>query len=114
MAISGQSRDIFAIDVYYHQSCYLKFAINEQRGQKQIDDDLKDIQNDVMSEIFGKIRTKILREKQAFLLSDLLRDIMNLSDEKGVDSPVNNTAALKKKLVGEFYERLGFILKDAR
>ena len=108
LAISGQSHDIFAIDVYYHQSCYLKFAINEQRRQKQIDDDLEDIQNDVMSEIFGKILTKILREKQAFLLSDLLRDVMNLSDEKGVDSPVNNTAALKKKLVGVFSERLGF------
>ena len=86
----------------------MKFAINEQRRQKQIDDDFEDIQNDVMSEIFGKILTKILQEKQAFLLSDLLRDVMNLSDEKGVDSPVNNTAALKKKLVGVFSERLGF------
>eukprot|EP00795_Rhopilema_esculentum_P009663 gene9663-17422_t len=85
-----------------------RFAINEQRRQKQIDDDLEDIQNDVMSEILGKIRTKILLEKQAFLLSNLLRDVMNLSDEKGIDSPVNNTAALKKKLVGVFSERLGF------
>eukprot|EP00794_Sanderia_malayensis_P019707 gene19707-21653_t len=108
LATSGQSHDIFAIDIYYHQSCYLKFAVNEQKRQKQIDDDLEEIKDDVMSEIFAKIRTKILREKQAFLLSDLLRDIKNLSDEKGVDSPINNTAAMKKKLICVFSERLGF------
>ena len=26
LALSGQSHDIFAIYVYYHQSCYLKFV----------------------------------------------------------------------------------------
>ena len=66
LAISGQSRDIFAIDVYYHQSCYLKFAINEQRRQKQIDDDFEDIQNDVMSEIFGKIRKRFCGRSKLF------------------------------------------------
>ncbi len=34
LVTSGQSHDIFVIDIYYHQSCYLKFAINEQRRQK--------------------------------------------------------------------------------
>ena len=28
MVISGECHDIFAADVYYHNSCYLKFTVN--------------------------------------------------------------------------------------
>ena len=66
LAISGKSHDIFAIDIYYHQSCYLKFAVNEQGRQKRIDEDLDDLKTDIMNEVLAKIRMKILREKQAF------------------------------------------------
>ena len=43
---SGASHDLFAIDVYYHQSCYIKFALAPTCTQES-DQELEDRASDV-------------------------------------------------------------------
>ena len=95
MIISGECHHIFAADVYYHNSCYLKFAVNpiiqqveNERNQENTFDILKDF--------FCKIKIKIIREKNGYLLTDLLEDLKNMSEENGTDSVVSHTSTLKK------------------
>ena len=63
--------DIFATDVYHHQSCYIKFAINRPEVHTKDEDVFDDwfideIKEDVMSLFEYKIRTKIVRDKEAY------------------------------------------------
>ena len=105
---SGEPHDVFAADIFYHQSCYLKFAVNVKYQREQLDNDDRDLGVDLMNEFFGHVRMKVLREKNTYLLSDLMRDILNMSEERGICPPINHTSALKKKIVNEFQERIGF------
>lgn len=71
--------DIFAADVYVHQSCYLKIAINPVHPK--IKDNERTQEEDVLSEFKFKLRTKIIRDHEAFLLHELLRDIQSMSTD---------------------------------
>ena len=105
--LSGFS-DIFAADVYYHQSCYIKFAINpqvEKKAQKHVDI----ISADEMSLFEFKVRTKIVRDREAYLLHELLNDVAELSSEQGLEKPViENTKELKRQLIKRFGEEITF------
>ena len=39
--LSGASHDIFAADLFYHQSCYIKFVINSETPPSKEDLDKK-------------------------------------------------------------------------
>ena len=71
--LSGPSHDIFALDVFYHQSCYIKFAL----APLQVDDDYlnKERKQDVLQAFYYQVRTRIVRDKNAFLLNELLEDV---------------------------------------
>ena len=105
--LSGSSHDIFAIDVFYHQSCYLKFVFSPiQDNQCDVD---KEKENDVMQAFYYKVKTKIIRDKAAFLLNELLEDVKVLSDEEGLPCPpISHTSTLKRRLIKEFNEALSF------
>ena len=77
--------DIFAAGVYLHQSCYLKFAINPFQPQTK-DKERTQKENDVLSEFKFKLRTKIIRDNDAFLLHELLTDITLMSKVQGLDN----------------------------
>lgn len=105
----GQAFDIFAIDVYYHNSCYIKFAIKPPfTAQEEEVDELKLREMDVMGDFFCAVRIKILRKKEAFLLHQLLNDVKVISEGNGVNAVVTNTATLRRKLAEEFGEDIGF------
>ena len=105
----GQSFDIFAIDVYYHNSCYIKFAINPVKLQKMTkDDDMNQGEADVMADFYRAVRIKIVRKKEAFLLHHLLGDVEMYSEESGMDPVVTSTATLKRRLIEEFGDEIGF------
>ena len=105
--LSGPSHDIFALDVFYDQSCYIKFAL----APLHVDDDElnKERKQDVLQAFYYQVRTSIVRDKNAFLLNELLEDIKILSDEQGLPFPaIEHTATLKQKLIQEFEERISF------
>ena len=61
LLLSGPSHDIFPADVYYHQSCHLCFT--KTKKNKEI----------VIGELSTYIRVKIIKEKSAYLLNELLK-----------------------------------------
>ena len=49
LILNGKSHDIFAVDVYYHNSCYLKFAVNPTTMQSERDEIEQEIAANVLN-----------------------------------------------------------------
>ena len=94
MIISGECHEIFAADFYYHNSCYLKFAVNPIIQQVE-NERIQENTSDILKDFFCKIKIKKVREKNEYLLTDLLEDLKNMSEENGTDSVVSHTSTLK-------------------
>ena len=97
---SGSAHDIFTADVLYHKSCYNKFIYillqqKRKRQQQQEEKDHKNKNEEVIRRFCRLIEQKMLNDKKAFLLLDLLGDISDLSDEEGVE-PVAHLQISKK------------------
>ena len=56
--LSGQSHDVHAADIYYHQSCYLRFVCN--RPKKNVNDDAARDEQSVLTDCFTSIQLNIL------------------------------------------------------
>ena len=65
LLLSGASYDIIWKDVYYHQSCYLKYS-HPKQSSTQDESFTLDKENDVMEDFF-KHRIKVIRDKCAYL-----------------------------------------------
>ena len=58
-----------------------------------------------------KIRTKIVRDKEAFLLHELWKDVAVLSSEQGLEKTViENTKELKRQLLKRLEEEIAFFV----
>ncbi len=106
--LSGQTHDIFAADIYYHQSCYIKFAFSPfTKQEKEVDENKK--VNDVLNIFLYRLKKKIIRDKHAYFLSELLKDIEILSDDEGLESPAfSNTRSLKRYITDNLGEEISF------
>ena len=61
-----------------------------------------------MDKFFRTIRNRIIWEKEAYLLHNLLEFIKKLSASCGIDSFIENTVVLKRKLSKKFEELIDF------
>ena len=70
--LSRASYDIFAVDVFYHKLCYASFTCHKASSglEKKTEESLK--KQKVLEEFFSLTFKHILRDKEAYLLSDLL------------------------------------------
>ena len=110
--LSGQAHDIFAIDIYYHQSCYIKFVLSPSTP-KEIKTEENQKENDVFAVFLYRVKTRIIRDKQAFLLNELLIDIQILSEEEGLNGPaITNTRTLKWYIIEHTGEQISFFHLD--
>ena len=65
--------------------------------------------NVVVQGFLFKMQIKIIRDKYAFLLSELLEDIAVMSEDHGLPDPViTNTHTLKRRILEEFPEEMSF------
>ena len=111
MKISFEAHDFYAADVFYHNSCYIKFAIknpvtmhNRETGEN--------LENNILDEFFVTLKKRVIFEKDAFLLSDLLDDIRMLSEEYGLTEPViSNTRTLKRKITERYPDEISYYPK---
>ena len=65
----------------------------------------------MLSEFKFKIRTKIIRNQEAFLLHELLNDVTLISNEQGLeleDSPIRETRTLRRFLESNFENEVSF------
>eukprot|EP00795_Rhopilema_esculentum_P000574 gene574-10262_t len=108
LLLSGESHDIFAVDVYYHQACYLKYTHSAWLKEKRAD--VEDAREEhALQSFFYKFQSKIIRDKQAFLLHELLKDVALISEEIGLNAPViQTTQTLKRRIIDECGPEISF------
>ena len=111
MKISFEAHDFYAADVYYHNSCFIKFAV-KKITTLPLNEKAEILQNDILDEFFLALKKCVIHEKEAFLLSDLLEDIRCLSEENGLDEPViTNTRSLKRHIIERFPDDISYYPK---
>ena len=72
------SHDIYAADVYYHQPCYLKHAVNKIAGNAVSNEYEETLSVIILGDFLSKVERCIIFQKSAFLLSNLLKELMKL------------------------------------
>ena len=90
---------LFAVDVYYHKRCYSSFTYTYQPTLEDVN--TKHIEDPLIDCFFRKIELKVLRDKEAYLLTNLLQDIKEMSVEYGLTEPPRrliHTYQLKKMI----------------
>lgn len=105
LLLSGQSHDIHSADVYYHQSCYLNFV--RITKESKIKDGASDEEN-VLQDFFTSIQLNIIRDENAYLLTQLLEDWIRLCDERGIETLITRTNQIRRKIVDRFGDEIGF------
>ena len=103
---SGQYFDTFAIDLYYHKSCYIKYALNPFSKSKVQENEEK--VKKVWTDFDYLIRKRIIGRKEAFLLHKLLEHFQILCDEHDIEDPVRYTSAFRTELSRRFSEEINF------
>ena len=99
--------DVFSADIYYHKNCYSSYAhpyivveSKEKDGEKEL----------VIQSFLVDIKRKIIIDKCAFLLHELLNDIMSFSEEVGFEEPVIKDARnLRRRIEKEFKHDISFM-----
>ena len=72
------SHDIYAAGVYYHQSCYLKYAVNKIAGNAESNEYEETLSVNILDDFVSKVERCIIFQKSAFLLCNLLKELIKL------------------------------------
>ena len=78
LQLKGDSHDIFSADIYYHKSCYLRFA---HPYETLTENEVNQAEVLALETFFHKIRRKIINEKCAILLKELLNDLLVICED---------------------------------
>ena len=105
LLLSGSSHDIYSADIFYHQSCYRNF-VREQK-LKTVDGDSQDETN-LMNDFFRFIRLNIIKNENAYLLTQLLSDWKSMCDGRGVSSVITHSSQIRKRIEEEFPNDINF------
>ena len=110
--LSGASYDVFAADVYYHKTCYDKFTYTYERKLPAEEDGLV---SEVMDGFFKLFQRMVIKDLNAYFLTELIDDIKEMSEEYDVrDPPISKTYTLKKCLIERFGDAIDFHLLGNR
>ena len=77
--------DLFVIDVYHDRRCYSWFTYTYQATLEDVN--TKHIEDQLVDFFFRKIELKVLKGKEAYLLTNLLQDIKEMSVKFGLQEP---------------------------
>ena len=102
----GTSHDVFALDVYYHQSCYLKFTRTKKKVYEK--DEVKQM---IEKQFVINIKLNIIRDNNGYLLNEILNDIKNLCSENNIEPFITTTRSLRRYLETTFHDDIGFFNK---
>ena len=79
--IEYEARDFFPADIYYQNSCYIKFSL--KKNEQTVDENVELLGSDI-HEFLLALNKGIVHKRNAFLLSNLLEDIKTLSEPNGL------------------------------
>ena len=107
MVLKERSFDIFAADIFYHKICYNQYVYSHCEAVNDLD--ISKIKDDVSETFFRLFSKKVIKQKEAYLLTELLIDIEEMSHDAGLDKPViSQTSNLKRKLEELYNDQIGF------
>ena len=108
--LSGSALDIYAADIFHHQSCYIKFAIIQLPNKLSDDIEMqKAKKEDILTLFRYKVRTRIVRDKEAYFLHELLKDVEYYSSAQNVTPAViTHSGALKQHIIANFEDEVSF------
>ena len=108
--LSGPSYDVFALDLYYHKTCYAKFTYAYDKKHPTADEVEKDkLGSEVMDSFFHLFQRNVIKDEQAYLLTELIEDIKEMSEDNDIDDPpITKTFTLKKRLIERFGYSIDF------
>ena len=81
LLLSGPAHDIFALDVYYHKRCYTNFVREKEVEGTTSGAEIPGRCEGVKEDFLRLISKKILQEKKAYFLTELIHDIAERSPE---------------------------------
>ena len=88
---------------------FSRFALKPIRDELQQADETDRNVQQLMDDFYSIIRRNIIHAKEAYLLIDLFRDLMTMSEEYGIQyPPVSSTKYLKRELLDEFGDEISF------
>lgn len=109
---SGTEFDLFAVDIYYHKKCYSSFTRCSQLKDTFPEEEIKELEDKVTDLFLRKIELRVCKDKDVFLLTDLLADLKELSCEFGLDSTpsgLKQTYQLKKVLLTKLENKINIV-----
>ena len=109
------SHDVYAAEVYHHESCYLKYAVNKIKynkiaGNAESNEYEETLCLNILDDFLSKVERCIIFQRSAFLLSNFLKELMKLYKNYGICPLIDNTKELKRRLIKKFDEQNGFFL----
>ena len=102
---SGHCYDEWASDVYYHQKCYVSFTYFWiPRSGSMID---KLLENEAMKAFDAMVTLKVICERNAYLLKELMDDLKGFCEEYGIPPIWKSNSILRQHLEDKF-EQIDF------
>ena len=81
LLLSGPAHDIFAVDVYYYKRCYTNFVCEKEVEGTTSGAEIPGRCEGVKEDFLRLISKKILQEKKAYFLTELIHDIAEVSSD---------------------------------
>jgi len=79
--LSGAAHDVFALDIYYHKRCYTNFVREKEVEGSASGAEIPSRCESVREDFLRLIPKKILQQKKAYFLTELIHDIAEVSPD---------------------------------
>ena len=87
--LSGASYDVFALDLYYHKTCYDNFTYAYDKKQASVNIVEKDrLSSEVMDSFFHLFHRMVIKDQNAYFMKELIEDIREMSEENYLEPPI--------------------------
>ena len=99
------------MDVYYHKKCCSGFTYTYQLREPFTEN--QEVEDKLIDCFFQKIELRVLKDKEALFLTELLLDLKEMSYEFGLDSSprsrLTHTYQLKKTLLSRLRDKINIV-----
>ena len=110
MKIGYEAHDSFAADIYYHPAI---LNLHWKKNEQTVNETVELFENDILEVVYLALKKRIVHEKDAFLLSNIVEDIQRLSElNEFTEQIISNTRTLKRRITGKFSDDISFYSKD--
>ena len=99
------------VDVYYHKKCYSGLMYTYQLIS--ISFKTKKLRISLLIALSKRIKLRVLKDKEAFLLTEILLDLKEMSYDFGLDSPpsrLTHTYQLKKMILSCLRDKINIVI----